>query len=153
MIDSVANLNLISKSIIEKYNLPTQPCTPPIKIKAINDALIGEGITQQTQTLTLNVGLFHQESITLYVVNSSRHEVILGHPWLSIHDPNISWHHGELTQWSMFCINHCFTLRPQPCLTTSIESPETNKTVNIPSCYNDLSEAFSKTKATHLPPH
>ncbi len=53
----------------------------------------------------------------------------------------------------MFCINHCFNLRPQPCLTTSIESPETNKTVNIPSCYNDLSEVFRKTKAPHLPPH
>lgn len=153
MIDSGAALNLISKNIIEKYNLPTQPCTPPIKIKGIDDALIGEGISQQTQTLTLNVGLFHQESITLYVVNSSRHEVILGHPWLSIHDPNISWHHGELIQWSMFCINHCFNLRLQPCLTTSIESPETIKAVNIPFCYNDLYEIFSKTKATHLPHH
>lgn len=50
----------------------------------------------------------------------------------------------------MFCINHCFTLRPQPCLTTSIENSETNKTVN---CYSDLSEVFRKTKATHLPPH
>ncbi|KAL0181849.1 hypothetical protein M9458_021224 [Cirrhinus mrigala] len=64
MIDSGAALNLISKSIIEKYNLPIQPCTPPIKIKAIDDALIGEGIKQQTKTLTLIVGLFHQESIT-----------------------------------------------------------------------------------------
>ncbi|KAI2659768.1 Transposon Tf2-6 polyprotein [Labeo rohita] len=153
MIDSGAALNLISKSIVEKYNLPTQPCTPPIKIKAIDDALIGEGIKQQTKTLTLIVGLFHQESITLYVVNSLRHEIILGHPWLAIHDPDISWHHGELLQWSLFCINHCFTAQPLPCLTTSIESPETLKTVNIPSCYDDLSEVFSKTKATQLPPH
>ncbi len=53
----------------------------------------------------------------------------------------------------MFCINHCFAIRPQPCFTTSIESPETHKTINIPSCYNDLSEVFSKTKATRLPPH
>ncbi|KAL0148230.1 hypothetical protein M9458_056462 [Cirrhinus mrigala] len=153
IIDSGAALNLISKSIVEKYNLPTQPCTPPIKIKAIDDALIGEGIKQQTKTLTLIVGLFHQESITLYVVNSLRHEIILGHPWLAIHDPDISWHHGELLQWSLFCINHCFTAQPLPCLTTSIESPETLKTVNIPSCYDNLSEVFSKTKATQLPPH
>ncbi len=53
----------------------------------------------------------------------------------------------------MFCINHCFAIRPQPCFSTSIESPETHKTINIPSCYNDLSEVFSKTKATRLPPH
>ncbi|KAI2647094.1 Transposon Tf2-6 polyprotein [Labeo rohita] len=137
----------------QKIYLPTQPCTPPIKIKAIDDALIGEGIKQQTKTLTLIVGLFHQESITLYIVNSPLHEIILRHPWLAIHDPDISWHHGELLQWSPFCINHCFTAQPLPCLTTSIESPETPKTVNIPSCYDDLSQVFSKTKATHLPPH
>ncbi len=153
MIDSGAALNLISKSIVKEYNLPTQPCIPPIQIKAIDNTLIGEGITHQTQTLTMTVGLFHQESISLYVVNSPKHEIILGHPWLSVHDPNISWHHGELRQWSMFCINHCFTIRPQPCFSTSIESPETHKTINIPSCYNDLSEVFSKTKATRLPPH
>ncbi len=153
MIDSGAALNLISKSIVKEYNLPTQPCIPPIQIKAIDNTLIGEGITHQTQTLTMTVGLFHQESISLYVVNSPKHEIILGHPWLSVHDPNISWHHGELRQWSMFCINHCFAIRPQPCFSTSIESPETHKTINIPSCYNDLSEVFSKTKATRLPPH
>lgn len=98
MIDSGAALNLISKSIIKEYNLPTQPCIPPIQIKAIDNTLIGEGITHQTQTLTMTVGLFHQESISLYVVNSPKHEIILGHPWLSVHDPNISWHHEQKTR-------------------------------------------------------
>lgn len=79
--------------------------------------------------------------------------MILGFPWLSIHDPIISWHHGELTNWSNFCENHCFSQVPQPCFTTSIENPETNKTVNIPNYYNDLEEVFSKIKAMQLPPH
>ncbi|KAK3515182.1 hypothetical protein QTP70_009592 [Hemibagrus guttatus] len=34
----------------------------------------------------------------------------------------------------------------------SVESPEC-KPVTIPSCYQDLQEVFSKTKATQLPPH
>ncbi len=109
MIDSGAALNLISRSLIKKHNLPTQPCIPPIQIKAIDNTLIGEGITQRTRTLTMTVGLFHQESITLDVVNSSHHEVILGHPWLSTHDPDISWHCGELRRWSSFCFHHCLT--------------------------------------------
>ncbi len=87
------------------------------------------------------------------MVNSSHHEVILGHPWLSTHDPDISWHCGELRRWSSFCFHHCLTAQSLPCLTTSIESPETHKTVDIPSCYNDLSEVFSKSRATQLPPH
>ncbi|RXN17076.1 Retrotransposon-derived PEG10 [Labeo rohita] len=93
MVDSGAALNLINKDIVEKYQIPIQPCTPPIKIKAIDDAFIGEGITHQTKTLTLKVGLLHQESITLYVADSPKHEAILGFPWLSVHDPDISWYH------------------------------------------------------------
>ncbi|KAL0199737.1 hypothetical protein M9458_002924, partial [Cirrhinus mrigala] len=91
MIDSGAAVNLIHKNIVEKYNIPIQPCTPPIKIKAINDALIGEGITHQTKTLTLTVGLLHQESITIYVVDSPKHEAVLG--WLSVYDSDVSWYH------------------------------------------------------------
>ncbi|KAL0190923.1 hypothetical protein M9458_013621, partial [Cirrhinus mrigala] len=49
MIDSGAALNLI----ISKYNIPTQPCIPPIQIKAINDTLIDQGITHQTRTIKL----------------------------------------------------------------------------------------------------
>ncbi len=152
MIDSGAALNLINKDIVTKFNIPTQLCTPPIRIRAIDDSPIGKGITHQTTTLTLNVGFLHQESISLYIVDSPKHEIILGHPWLSIHDPDISWHHGELTHWSTFCLTHCFPTKPQPCLTTSIESPNIHKIVIIPSCYNEFSEVFSKTKATQLPP-
>ncbi|KAI2645252.1 Transposon Tf2-6 polyprotein [Labeo rohita] len=153
MIDSGAALNIINRAVVEKHKIPVQPCTPPIKIKAIDDALIGKGITHQTKTLTLKVGLLHHESITFYVVDSPKHEAILGFPWLSIHDPDISWYHGELTHWSTFCQENCLSVKPQPCFTTTIESPITHKTVTIPSCYHDLSEVFSKIKATQLPPH
>lgn len=61
MIDSGAALNLIHKELIKKYDIPIQPCNPSIKIKAIDDNTIGEGITHQTKPLTLQVGLFHQE--------------------------------------------------------------------------------------------
>ncbi|KAL0173249.1 hypothetical protein M9458_033560, partial [Cirrhinus mrigala] len=153
MIDSGAALNIINRTIVEKYQIPTQTCTPPIKIKAINDTLIGEGITHQTRTLTLKVGLLHQESITFYIVDSPKHDAILGFPWLSTHDPDISWYHGELTRWSKFCHENCFHIKPQLFGTTSIESPASTNNVKIPSCYNDLSDVFSKVKATQLPPH
>ncbi|KAK3556472.1 hypothetical protein QTP70_008336 [Hemibagrus guttatus] len=67
----------------------------------------------------------NRETITFYVIDSPCHEIILGYPWLSVHDPVISWYQ---------------------------ESPEC-KPVTIPSCYQDLQEVFSKAKATQLPPH
>ncbi|KAI2644826.1 Transposon Tf2-8 polyprotein [Labeo rohita] len=153
MIDSGAALNIINSAVVEKYQIPVQPCIPPIKIKTIDDALIGDGITHQMKTLTLKVGLLHHKSITFYVVDFPKHEAILGFPWLSIHNTDISWYHGELTHWSTFCQENCFSVKPQPCYTKTVESPITHKTVTFPSCYNDLLEVFSKTKATQLPPH
>ncbi|KAI2655938.1 Transposon Tf2-9 polyprotein [Labeo rohita] len=153
MIDSGAALNLINRDIVKEYNIPTQPCIPPIQIKAINDTLIDHGIHYQTKNVKLQIGLLYQENITLYVVDSPKYEVILGFPWLSIHDPAISWFQGELTYWSQFCMKNCFSIQPQPCLTTSIESRDTQVKITIPSHYQDLSEVFSKTKATQLHPH
>ncbi|KAI2643996.1 Transposon Tf2-6 polyprotein [Labeo rohita] len=103
MIDSGAALNLINKDTVNGYNIPTQPCSPPIQIKAVNDTLIDHGIHCQTKTLKLQIGLLHQENITLYVVDSPKYEVVLGFPWLSIHDPAISWFRGELTHCPWDC--------------------------------------------------
>ncbi|XDV30709.1 hypothetical protein PO909_033561 [Leuciscus waleckii] len=151
LIDFGAALNLIHKDLIVKFNIPTQPCTPPIKISAVNNAPIGDGITQQTQPLRLHVGIFHQEAISFYVINSPRHEIILGFSWSSVHDPVISWRHGELTHGSEFCLNHCMLFSAiQTCFTTSIESPDIKQTTKIPTCYNDLIEVFSKTKPMQL---
>lgn len=80
MIDLGAALNLIHKDLIKKYNIPIQPCNPPIKIKAVNDTSIGNGICHQTKPVTIQVGLFHQELISLYVIDSPKHEVILWIP-------------------------------------------------------------------------
>ncbi|KAL0165801.1 hypothetical protein M9458_037645 [Cirrhinus mrigala] len=85
MTDSGAALNLINKDIVKKYNIPTQPCNPPIQIKAINDTLIDHGIHCQTKTLKLQIGLLHQENITLYVVDSPNKtkptQLPPHHPW------------------------------------------------------------------------
>ncbi|KAK3545878.1 hypothetical protein QTP70_016572 [Hemibagrus guttatus] len=125
LIDSGSALNLIHQDLITTFNIPIQPCNPPLKVNAVNNKPIGDGIIQQTLPMQLQVGLFHQETVTFYVIDSPRNEIILGYPWLSVHDPVISWRH---------------------------ESPEC-KPVTIPSCYHDLQEVFSKTKATQLPPH
>ncbi|KAI2653719.1 Retrotransposon-derived protein PEG10 [Labeo rohita] len=153
LIDSGSALNLIHQDLIKKSNIPTQPCDPPLKVNAVNNKPIGDGIVQQTLPMQLQVGLFHHKTISFYVIDSPHHEVILGCPWLSVHDPVVSWHHGEITQWSQFCHTHCLsTTITKSCLSTSVESPA-SKPLNIPSCYHEYLEVFSKTKATRLPPH
>ncbi|KAK3550602.1 hypothetical protein QTP70_000679 [Hemibagrus guttatus] len=153
LIDSGSALNLIHQDLIKTFNIPIQPCNPPLKVNAVNNKPIGEGIRHQTLPMQLQVGLFHRKTITFYVIDSPRHEIILGYPWLSVHDPVISWYQGEITHWSQICFSHCLgNTVIKSCLTTSVESPEC-KPVTILSCYQDLQEVFSKAKATQLPPH
>lgn len=66
LVDSGAALNLIHHQTITKFNIPTLPCNPPIRITAVDNAPIGTGqITQKTIPIQIQVGLFHVETITL----------------------------------------------------------------------------------------
>ncbi|KAK3561315.1 hypothetical protein QTP86_030620, partial [Hemibagrus guttatus] len=91
-IDSGSALNLIHQDLIKTFNIPIQPCNSPLKVNAVNNKPIGDGIRHQTLPMQLQVGLFHRETITFYVIDSPRHEIILGYPWLSVHNPVISWY-------------------------------------------------------------
>ncbi|KAK3518488.1 hypothetical protein QTP70_001478 [Hemibagrus guttatus] len=128
LIDSGAAINLMDKSLVEELQLPTVPCTPPLWVMAVDNKPIGEGhLYLKTKLLTLTTELFHSERITLFVICSPAHPVILDLPWLQLHDP--------------------------PCLTTNVESPGTDTIITLPLDYNDLGEVFSKENGTHLLPH
>lgn len=154
LLDSGAALNFINQGTVTKYHIPTKPCVPPIKVNAVNDTPIGTGITQQTVPIPLQIGLFHTDMISFYVIPAPRYEIILGYPWLALHDPLISWQNNEVVSWSTHCHANCLNVPlPKPCLTTSIESQETKAITPIPECYASFQEVVSKTKAEQLPPH
>jgi hypothetical protein len=76
--------------------------------------------------------------------------VVLGIPWLATHNPKISWRQRALKGWSRECSGRCTGVSIGA---TTVESPDPVSTVHIPSEYADLAIAFSKTKASQLPPH
>lgn len=87
------------------------------------------------------------------ITKSPQHPIILGWPWLQTHNPLISWKTGEISKWSESCLKNCLcSVTPVQLnsIATNLENPENPL---IPDEYKDLYEAFSKKKATHLPPH
>lgn len=104
------------------------PCASQVSISAIDGCPLGTGeVSATTRDLTLQVGSLHSETIRLFTITSPDH-----HP---------------------YCQPHCIAsvqalaapLRPNP--------PESDDFTALPSEYHDLKEAFSKRKATTLPPH
>lgn len=140
---------------MERLHLPTIRCTLPLRVTAVNNQPIRKGyLTHQTPPLKLQIGLFHLERLTFFIISSPANPIILGLLWLRLYDLRISWKEGELTHWSSRCIQNCFNNpMPQSCCITFIERPGITTQISLPKEYHDLSEVISKEKATHLPPH
>ncbi|KAK3541862.1 hypothetical protein QTP86_008193 [Hemibagrus guttatus] len=155
LIDSGSAVNIIDSGLIEKLRLHTIPCVPLLRVTAITNQPIREGfLYHHTPPLDLQIGLFHQEKMTFYVIASPANPIVLGLPWLQLHDPLISWREGELICWSHHCLYSCFLhAKPRPCLTMTVGKAEPNSSATLPEEYKDLGEVFSKENATCLPLH
>ncbi|KAK3561756.1 hypothetical protein QTP86_013324 [Hemibagrus guttatus] len=155
LIDSGAAVNLIDGALVEELGIPTIPCIPSLRITAIDSQPIGGGyLTRQTELLDFQMGLFHRERLAFYVTSSPTNPVILGFPWLRQHDPQISWHTGELVRWSATCLKECL-LKPvsRPCVASVVEDSASLASRHIPHVYEDFREVFSEERATRLPSH
>ncbi|KAK3565746.1 hypothetical protein QTP86_015010 [Hemibagrus guttatus] len=155
LIDSGAAVNLIDGALVEELGILTFPCVPSLRITAINSQPIGEDyLKRQTELLEIQVGLFHHEQLAFYVTSSPANPVILGFPWLRRHDPQISWHSGELVRWSPTCLKECLR-EPvsRPCRTSCMEEATPTAHGHLPHAYADFKEVFSEESAACLPSH
>ncbi|KAK3556676.1 hypothetical protein QTP70_012833 [Hemibagrus guttatus] len=84
LIDSGAAVNLINKTLVEELRMAILPCTPPLKITAIDSLL------------KLRVAVLYSKTLVFYITSSPTNPIILGFPWLRQHDPQLSWTHKEL---------------------------------------------------------
>ncbi|KAK3552679.1 hypothetical protein QTP86_020834 [Hemibagrus guttatus] len=134
LVDSGTAINLINHHLVEELHLPVRLCVTPLKVTAIDNQPIGEGIiTHITTLLTLQVGILHFEETSFYLITSTKNPIILGFPWLQRHNPHVDWRERELTHWFAHCKGHClWKVTTRLCLVTSVESPEVKEEVLIP---------------------
>lgn len=97
--------------------------------------------------------LSQTEEFSFFDYTSNMHPVILGYPWLRLHNPQINWTSGTITSLAVQC-KSCFLEVSKTITVVSsslvLESPELP---NVPQCYCDLKEVFSKVRAICLLPH
>ncbi len=147
-IDSGAAGNFIDAEFAKTHKIPLVPCESHLAVAALDGRPLGSGrIHFTTEDLTLLTGALHTETIRLFVFQSPQTPLILGLPWLERHNPHISWSERQISRWSEYCLQNCLSC------TSPEQQPEPCTTSNIPGEYHDLATAFSKTKASQLPPH
>ena len=87
------------------------------------------------------------------MISSPLSPVILGYPWLKIHNPQIDWATGRVILWSTHCLSHCLRSAQSPQASELSSTSAPPDLSSIPKEYHDLGLVFSKSHALSLPPH
>jgi Retroviral aspartyl protease len=94
MIDSGATGNFISTQVAIDNGFRIVKKDRPYPLYVVDGGTIGEGngwITQETPSLEMTMLRGHSEYIQFDLVPLGGHQVILGMPWLRLHNPRIDW--------------------------------------------------------------
>ena len=118
LVDSGADTNLISESIIKKLDLRVTKKSHPIAIFGADGcSLQPAGITEEIYlTFSHQLSAFEthvDRDCHFDILKSPIYDVILGLPWLRRHQPQIDWSGSKVLFTSKHCQNHCLDLSPQ----------------------------------------
>ena len=153
MLDSGSAGNFISPDAVQRCGLNTQPRETPLSVTHVQGGKVGL-VTEQVRCRVRQGN--HSEFITFNVVPLGKHAIIIGMPWLQIHNPNMDWEKSKLSFNSDYCRANCIRNRGQEdegdleIMEISVVSEEEKGA--IPSEYHDLLEVFDIDKARSLPP-
>jgi len=119
---------MVDISFARTHNLTLEPLPKPRPLRLADGTLSSAGsVTYKTQ-LRLDIN-GHSELVVAYLSNLGKYDIILGKPWLTLHNPHIDWSSDSLTFNSKTCTNHCLppTLHQLHVrgLTTPVKIPET----------------------------
>lgn len=144
LIDSGAEANIMDGGLAQKLGLKLHRLPSPVPARALGGHLLGS-VSHITEPVGMVLSSNHQERVQFHLLLSPSQPLILGHPWLRHHNPNIDWRTGEVREWGVECHQRCLlaatpSLRPGP----PVPPPDLS---TVPACYLSLGKVFSKAKA------
>src|SRR6266446_879144 len=90
LLDSGATGMFINRSFVQKHQLETTPLPQPILVHNINGSLNENRSVMEEVHVTLRFG-HHSKRAHLTVTNLGQQTVIIGHSWLTLHNPEVDW--------------------------------------------------------------
>ncbi|KAG5271174.1 hypothetical protein AALO_G00176750 [Alosa alosa] len=149
LVDSGAEANIIDTGLARQLGLESHRLSTPVPARALDGHVIGT-VTNITAPISMMVSGNHRETIRFHLLSSPGQPLILGYPWLRLHNPHLNWASGTVKEWGNAC--HLTCLRAASLPSGSVPPSTAPDISNVPECYHGLREVFNKTKATSLPP-
>ena len=150
LLDSGAEESFLDATVAAQWGVPLVEVSKPIVASSLNGQRLGR-ITKATRPLRMKISGNHQEEISLLIIDTPHSPVVLGHPWMAKHRPQVDWARHEILEWDASCSSRCLREAHPPVVTPQRE--ESPNLAKVPREYHDLGEVFCKSRATTLPPH
>jgi len=112
LVDSGASENFIDKAYAEASGIAMQSKATPQRVLTVDRSEVAGGpVTHDAQVrLTFN---HHEEEIWLHCITIGNAPIILGLPWLKLHDPVIGWKNQSVRFHSDHCAEKCLPSLPK----------------------------------------
>ena len=152
LVDSGADESFLDRRVARQLGVDLIPLDVPMEVSALNGLHL-DRIEHKTAPMSLLLSGNHQEKISFHLIDSPQTPVVLGHPWLRLHNPSLEWVSGRITAWSTHCLLNCLRSASAPTAVSPPTVPESPDLTLVPLDYHDLGSVFSKQHALSLPPH
>ncbi|CAJ0966125.1 unnamed protein product [Ranitomeya imitator] len=152
MVDCGSALNLIDQQFLDKYKFDSELLSSPIPVVAIDNTPLEHGcISRKVTGFPLIVNMEHQECIDLFVLAKLPCLVILGLPWLKMHNPLLDWSSSAIRFWGQGCYGNCFNDHIDGnCFNAHIAAVVKKE---LPEAIQDFWRVFLEVESQALPPH
>jgi len=112
LVDSGASENFVDKAYAEVSGIPIQQKATPRRVLTVDGSEVtGRPVTHNVQVhLTIN---HHEEDIRLHCITIGNAPIILGLPWLKLHDPVIGWKNHTVKFHPDHCAKKCLPSSPR----------------------------------------
>ena len=151
LVDSGADECLMDVTLARQAGVPLESMDTTLSAHALEGHPLGN-ISHRTIPVTLTISGNHSENIQFFISHAPTAPLVLGRPWLNLHNPHISWSTGRILGWSETCHATCLRSALSPSCRPP-HSPSPPDLQGIPTMYHDLARVFSKDHALSLPPH
>uniref|UniRef100_A0A8C1CA59 Gypsy retrotransposon integrase-like protein 1 n=1 Tax=Cyprinus carpio carpio TaxID=630221 RepID=A0A8C1CA59_CYPCA len=152
LVDSGAEGNFIDEEWARARDIPIQSLQSPIVAHGLDGQPLMQ-ISRITDSVSVLTSGNHREDLRFLVCKSPSAPLVLGHPWLVRHGPNINWADNLVLSWSQYCHTHCLLSALSPVSVSVPLQEEEADLSRVPACYHDLRTVFSRSRAVSLPPH
>src|SRR6202048_210613 len=129
MIDSGATgFAFMDEDFATRHNLEKHPLDLPRELEAIDGRPVASGRITHAVRARINLEP-HVDEIWFFLTSLGHFPVVLGIPWLRLHDPKINFKENRITFDSGYCIGRCIE---QPVITSALAVPDRLNNAAVP---------------------